>query len=122
LLKNVIADEDLSMLLLFVAAGIGFVVGIIAVLVAAPFRASLGSSVLGAIAGAVLAYGAAMLTFLPLFWGGLLGIDGIQVIDDEAPIYGVAMAVSGAIAGGCGALLQSRLSGVSRSTPLRDVP
>jgi len=58
---------------------------------------------------------------LPLFWGSLLGLGGIQVMDVQAPIYGLAVAVSGAISGGCGALLQSRLSSNYGSEPLKDV-
>jgi hypothetical protein len=103
------ADGDLSMVLLTISAGIGLMVGVVAVLIAAPVRSPLAGPLVGALAGAALAYLATILTFLPLFWGGLLGFNGIRAVDVEAPLYGIEMAVAGALAGGCGSLLRGWL-------------
>jgi hypothetical protein len=102
-------DGDLSMVLLTISAGIGLMVGVVAVLVAALVRSLLAGSLVGALAGAALAYLVTILTFLPLFWGGLLGINGVRAVDAEAPLYGLAMALTGALSGGCGSLLHGWL-------------
>jgi hypothetical protein len=109
------ADPDLRLPLLLVSAGIGMVVGIIAVLLGALARRAWSSAVVGSLAGAALAYLAMILTFLPLFWGSLLGLGGVRTLDDEAPVYGTAMALTGALSGGCGSLLRAWISG-KRST------
>ena len=44
-----------------------------------------------------------------VFWSGLLGISGIRAVGNEAPLYGAAMALAGALSGGCGSLLQGWL-------------
>jgi hypothetical protein len=105
------ADVELSQAILFVSAAIGLTVGVIAVVIAAFFRSTLASAVIGAASGAILAYAVTILTFLPLFWSGLLGIDGIRTVGNEAPFYGAAMAAAGALSGGCGAFLQGWLGG-----------
>jgi hypothetical protein len=111
------ADADLSEALLLASAVIGLVIGFLAVALASLIRTTWGASLLGAILGAGLAYLCTALTFLPLFWCGLLGISGVQAVGEEAPLYGVAMALTGALAGGGGAFLQDWLSGTSRSRP-----
>jgi hypothetical protein len=70
----------------------------------------------GAFAGAALAYAATIVTFLPLFWGSLLGLGGARVVDDQAPLYGAATALAGALSGGCGALVRARLAPKRSST------
>src|SRR5262245_21039819 len=86
------AGGDMPLTLLPGSAAIGLVVGVVAVLIAALAGEGRGPLV-GAISGAVLAYLFAALTFLPLFWGSLLGIvPGARVVDDEAPLYGLAVA------------------------------
>jgi hypothetical protein len=103
------AGGDLSGVVLTVSAGIGLVVGGVAVLAAALVAGPRARPLVGAAVGAALAYLATILTFLPLFWGGLLGIGGVRVVGDEAPLYGALTAAAGALAGGCGSLLHGRL-------------
>jgi hypothetical protein len=97
------ADADLSWAVVTFSAGIGLIVGIVAVLIAALFRGPYAGPLAGAIIGAALAYLVTALTFLPLMFGGLLGVNGIRVVDDNAPLYGIAMALTGAVSGGGGA-------------------
>jgi len=104
------AEGDLSTAVLLFSAVIGILAGIIAVLIASLVRSTLASAVVGAFSGAALAYAFTVLTFLPLFWCGLLGLNGVQAVDDEAPLYGLAMALTGALAGGCGGFLKGCLS------------
>jgi hypothetical protein len=99
--------------LLLTSAAIGLFVGIIAVLIGALFRSALTGSLVAAVSGAALAYLFTILTFLPLLFCGLLGINGVEAVDDEAPLYGLAMALTGALSGGCGTLLLGWL-GVER--------
>jgi hypothetical protein len=101
------ADVEFSFYIMCVSAAIGLVVGLAAVGIAAVGR-GLPSLMLGAICGGMIAYGFTMLTFLPLFWGGLLGVSGLR-FDEDPVIYGIAMGLTGVFAGACGALLQDRL-------------
>jgi hypothetical protein len=112
------AGGDLSAVLLAISAGIGLVVGVVAVLIAALVPGPRARPLLGALVGAALAYLVTTLTFLPLFWGGLLGLGGVRAVDAEAPLYGIAMALTGAVSGGCGPLLQGWLG---RRRPARSV-
>ena len=64
------------------------------------------------LSGAALVYLVTVLTFLPLFWDGLIGLNGVRAVDGEATIYGAAMALAGALPGGCGLFLHGRLRGV----------
>ena len=105
------SDADTVGALVLASAGIGMTVGVSATLIAAPVRGAWVSSLVGALGGASLAYLATVVTFLPLFFVGLLGFNGVQVVDDEAPLYGVAMAATGALSGSGGAVLQGRLRG-----------
>jgi hypothetical protein len=107
------ADVDTTFAVLIFSAMIGLVIGILAVSIGVMVRDRMASFVVGAVVGAVLAYGATVLTFLPLLFGGLLGFNGIDVVDDAAPVYGAAMALTGAVAGGVGTLIGNRL-GVPR--------
>jgi hypothetical protein len=108
-LRNV--DPNLLPLILSVSSGIGLVVGALAVLIAAFLRGTLLRVVVAAVSGAGLAYVATIVTFLPLFWSGLLGLGGVRTVGEEAPLYGAFMALAGALSGVCGALLQNRLTG-----------
>lgn len=103
------ADAEMSTLLLPLSAAIGLLVGTLAVLLAALVRGPWAVAV-GAISGAVLGYGATILTFLPLMFAGLLRINGIEFPDNTAPLYGAAMAVGGALSGAGAALLRERLA------------
>jgi hypothetical protein len=105
------ADPNLRQPILLVSAGIGMAVGVVAVLLAGLARRTWASTAIGVLSGSALAYLATILTFLPLLWAGLFGIGGIRTMNDEAPAYGVAMAFTGALSGGCGAILRSWLSG-----------
>jgi hypothetical protein len=103
---------ELSPLLLPVSAGIGLAVGLVAVLIASFVRGTLAGAAVGALSGAGLAYLAAALTFLPLFFGGLLGMEGLRAVGEEAaPLYGAAVALAGALSGGGGALAPGWLCG-----------
>ena len=115
------ADADTTPILVFVSAGIGLVVGALAALSAAFLRGFWVRPVVGVASGAVLAYLASVLTFLPLFYGGLLGFGGIQAVDDDAVFYGAAMALTGAVSGGGGSLLQSWLQGARSVSARADV-
>ena len=103
------ADADMSAVLLSFSAAIGLAVGVVAVLIGAAVRGPRTGPVVGALAGAALAYLATILTFLPLLWAGLLGFNGIRALDAEAPLYGITMALTGALSGGGGSLLRGRL-------------
>ena len=109
---------DLSVVLFAISAEIGLVVGVVAVLIAALVPGPRARPLLGALVGAALASLVTILTFLPLFWGGLLGLNGFRAVDAEAPLYGIAMALTGAVSGGCGSLLQGWLG---RRRPARSV-
>jgi hypothetical protein len=104
------AEVDLSQGIMFLSAGFGFVVGIVAVLISTLLRGTMTSAVVGALVGACLAYLVTAVTFLPLFFTGLLGVSGLE-FKEEPWLYGLAMALAGALAGGVGALLQGWLSG-----------
>jgi hypothetical protein len=104
------ADAQLSQGIIFLSAGFGFVVGVLAVLTSALQRGVMASAVLGAVVGGGLAYLVTAITFLPLFFGGLLGVSGLE-FKEEPWLYGIAMATAGGLAGGAGALLQARLAG-----------
>jgi hypothetical protein len=106
------ADVELSKAVLFGSAGIGLLVGAVAALIAAVPRTALARAVAGILSGAVLAYAFAAVTFLPLFFCGLLGVSGMEF--NEAPeLYGLGIALSGAMSGGGGALVQAGLRGPS---------
>jgi hypothetical protein len=113
------ADAEVSQVLLFASAGIGLALGVIAVLTAVPFRRSRGGWIVAAVSGAILAYLVTAATFLPLFWCGLLNIAGIETVGNEAPLYGAAMALAGALSGGGGAFLMGRLGGQQPATTQR---
>jgi hypothetical protein len=105
------ADPDASLALVAVSAGFGGIIGVAAVLIAALVRHPVARPIVAAAVGGALAYGAAILTFLPLFWGGLLGFGGVKPLDEEAPLYGIAMGLTGALAGGVGALVLGWVEG-----------
>jgi len=104
------AEVDLSQGIMFLSAVFGFVVGLLAVLFAALLRGALTSAVGDALIGACLAYLVTAITFLPLFFAGQGGVSGLE-FKEEPWLYGIAMALAGALAGGVGALLQGWLSG-----------
>jgi hypothetical protein len=104
------ADAQLSQGIIFLSAGFGCVVGVLAVLTSLLQRGTIASAVLGAVVGGCLAYLVTAITFLPLFFAGLLGVSGLE-FKEEPWLYGIAMGLAGALAGGAGALLKSRLSG-----------
>ena len=110
------ADPNLLPLILSVSAGIGLVVGALAVLSAAFIRETWLQVIVAAVSGAGLAYVATIVTFLPLFWSGLLGLGGVRTVGEEAPLYGAFMALAGALSGLCGTLLQNRLTGPRRAS------
>src|SRR5262245_46268380 len=68
------ADAELSQGIMFLSAGLGFVVGVLAVLVSALLRGATTRTLVGALTGASLAYLLTAVTFLPLFFAGLLGV------------------------------------------------
>jgi hypothetical protein len=105
------ADADATLALTVVSAGFGGIIGVAAVLIASLVRHPVARPITAAAVGGALAYGAAILTFLPLFWGGLLGFGGVRPLDDEAPLYGIAMGLTGALAGGVGALVLGWVEG-----------
>jgi hypothetical protein len=111
------ADPSLLPLILSVSAGIGLVVGALAVLSAAFIRETWLRVMVAVVSGAGLAYVATIVTFLPLFWSGLLGLGGVRTVGEEAPLYGAFMALAGALAGSAGAFVQSRIAG-RRSAPV----
>jgi hypothetical protein len=104
------AEVELSQGIMFYSAGFGFVVGVLAVLISILLRDAVTSAVVGALVGACLAYVVTAITFLPLFFAGLLGVNGLEFKEDPW-LYGLAMALAGAVAGGVGAWLQNWLSG-----------
>ena len=105
------ADPDATLALTVVSAGLGGIVGVAAVLIGSIVRHPVACPITAVGVGGGLAYGATILTFLPLFWGGLLGFGGVKPLDDEAPVYGIAMALTGALAGGVGALVLGWVAG-----------
>src|SRR5262245_5969535 len=105
------SDPDASLALLVISAGLGGIVGVMAVLIGSLVRHPVACPITAAAVGGGLAYGAAILTFLPLFWGGLFGFGGVKPLDDEAPVYGIAMGLTGALAGGVGALVLGWVEG-----------
>jgi hypothetical protein len=104
------ANADMVQVLVPVSAAIGLIVGVAAVLLAVLVRGRWMSALVGACLGGGLAYLFAILTFLPLFWGGLFGFGDLKPLDDEAPIYGYLLALTGVLSGGGGALLAERLA------------
>src|SRR5262245_34011267 len=72
------ADAQLSQAIIFLSAGFGFVVGVLAVLTSLLQRGAIASAVLGAVVGGCLAYLVTAITFLPLFFAGLLGVSGLE--------------------------------------------
>ena len=104
------ADVDLSQGIMFLSAGFGFVVGVLAVLISTFQRGAVTSAVVGALVGGCLAYLVTAITFLPLFFAGLFGVSGLE-FKEEPWLYGLAMALAGALAGGVGALLRGWLLG-----------
>lgn len=100
------ADPDATLALLVISAGLGGIVGVGAVLIGSLVRHNVVRPIVAAVIGGAIAHVAAILTFLPLFWGGLLGFGGVRPLDDEAPLYGLAMSLTGALAGGAGSLVQ----------------
>ena len=94
---------------MFLSAGFGFVVGVLAVLISTLQRGTVASAVVGALVGGCLAYLVTAITFLPLFFAGLLGVNGLE-FKDEPWLYGLVMALAGALAGGAGAMLKDWLS------------
>jgi len=109
------ADPDAMLALLVISAGFGGIIGVAAVLIGSIVRHQVARPITAAAVGGALAYGAAILTFLPLFWGGLFGFGGVKPLDDKAPLYGIAMGLTGALAGGVGSLVQGW---VRRDAPL----
>jgi hypothetical protein len=105
------ADADATLALVAVSAGFGGIIGVAAVLIASLVRHPVARPITAAVVGGALAYVAAIVTFLPLFWGGLLGFGGVRPLDDEAPLYGIAMGLTGALAGGVGALVLGWVEG-----------
>jgi MFS family permease len=112
------ADVDLSQGIMVFSAGFGFIAGVLAVLFSALLRDAVPSAALGAAVGGLLAYLFAAITFLPLFFAGLLGVSGLE-FNQEPWLYGFAVALAGALAGGAGALLQAWLSG-PRTNPQKE--
>jgi hypothetical protein len=104
------ADVDLSQGIMVLSAGFGFVVGVLAVLISTLQRGAMTSAVVGALVGGFLAYLVTAITFLPLFIAGLFGVSGLE-FKEEPWLYGVAMGLAGALAGGAGTLLRVWLSG-----------
>ena len=94
------ADVELSQGIMFLSAGFGFVVGILAVLISA-FQRGAVTARSCALVGACLAYLVTAITFLPLFFAGLFGVSGLE-FKEEPWLYGFAMAIAGALAGGVG--------------------
>ena len=104
------ADVELSQGIMFLSVVFGFVVGVLAVLSTAFLRGALIRAVVAALIGGCLAYLVTAITFLPLFFAGLGEVSGLE-FKQEPWLYGLAMALAGAVAGSAGALLQSWLSG-----------
>jgi hypothetical protein len=104
------ADVELSQGIMVLSAGLGVTVGVLAVLFAALLRDAMTSAVIGATIGGCLAYFFTAITFLPVFFAGLLGVSGLE-FNEEPALYGIAMGLAGALAGGGGGLLQAWLSG-----------
>jgi len=103
------ADVELSKGIMFLSAGFGFCVGVLAVLISIFIRGFWNRTICGALIGGFLAYLVTAITFLPLFFGGLFGVSGLE-FKEEPWLYGFAMAFAGALAGGVGALVQGWLS------------
>lgn len=103
------ADYELSNAIAFISVTLGFVTGVISVLIASVARSPGISAIIGAAVGGLIAYVFTALTFLPLFFSGLLGVSDLEFNADPA-IYGIAMGAAGALSGAIGGLLQALLS------------